>query len=80
MDGEYWKAGRILGIIVAFPTFIGGWWYATAEYGFLFGFGLGWLPGGILALIVYWLVVILWGPILLGLLGLFIYLRKTNQF
>lgn len=25
------------------------WWYCTSEYGFLFGFGLGWLPSGILA-------------------------------
>ena len=30
-------------------VFFCSWWYCTSEYGFLFGFGLGWLPSGILA-------------------------------
>lgn len=72
---DYWKTGTIFGAIAGIITFIGGWWYATAEYGFLFGFGLGWLPGGLLAIIVFFLVLVLWLPILVTLGGLFIYLN-----
>jgi hypothetical protein len=38
-------------------TFIGSWIYCTSKYGYLFGFGLGWLPsiilGGIVGLLVF---------------------------
>lgn len=33
-------------------TFCAAWMYCTAKYGFLFGFGFGWLPAGILAAIM----------------------------
>jgi hypothetical protein len=33
-------------------TFAAAWFYCAATYGFLFGFGLGWLPAGILACFV----------------------------
>ena len=51
-----------LGIIVALTTFVTAWVYCTIHYGFLFGFGLGWLPAGMLAATVgtvSWLVSLL---------------------
>lgn len=63
--------GFWLGLILAAPTFLGAWFYCTSEYGFLLGFGLGWLPSGILATIVFAVARFLW-KILLPLLALFI--------
>jgi hypothetical protein len=40
----------------------------TLAYGFLFGFGLGWLPAFFLALLVGGATVILWGPAVVLLL------------
>jgi hypothetical protein len=60
--GRWW-----LGIIVALATFVMAWAYCTIHYGFLFGFGLGWLPAGMLAAIVgvvSWLL----SPLAVGLL------------
>lgn len=37
--------------ITGFLVFIGTWIYCMATYGFLLGFGLGWLPALILAYI-----------------------------
>ena len=53
-------------------TFIAAYIYCTATYGFLLGFGLGWLPSGILAAIVGFAVVLLWGPVLLLVLYYFL--------
>jgi len=55
------------GIIVALATFATAWAYCSIHYGFLFGFGLGWLPASMLAAIVgaVWLLV---SPIAVGLL------------
>ena len=67
----YFDIGRVLGAIAAILTFIGAYIYCIATYGFLFGFGLGWLPSGILATIVFGAVTLLWAPaILLIALGL----------
>jgi hypothetical protein len=58
-DGVFNVGGGLLGIIVALATFVTAWAYCTIHYGFLFGFGLGWLPAGMLAAIVgavSWLV------------------------
>ncbi|HDS1649000.1 TPA: hypothetical protein QEL68_000696 [Stenotrophomonas maltophilia] len=43
--------------------FIGTWIYCIAEYGFLLGVGLGWLPSGIVATIVsfFWPLILLAG-------------------
>ena len=38
-----------LSAIIALATFVTAWVYCTIHYGFLFGFGLGWLPAGMLA-------------------------------
>lgn len=37
--------------ITSWIVFIGSWIYCIAEYGFLFGVGLGWLPSLIVAVI-----------------------------
>lgn len=62
-DSLYLRIGGALGVIPALATFIGGWWYCAATYGFLLGFGLGWLPSAILAAIVFFAIMILWGLI-----------------
>ena len=61
----YLGIGYILGSISAVLTFIGAYIYCVATYGFLLGLGLGWLPSGILAMIVFWAMAFLWGPALL---------------
>lgn len=38
-------------VITAFIVFIGSWIYCIAEYGYLLGVGLGWLPSIIVAVI-----------------------------
>lgn len=66
MDDELWyfQIGGCLGIVPALAAFVGGWWYCAATYGFLLGFGLGWLPALILALLVELAVTLLWVPAL----------------
>lgn len=60
----YGVAGLFLGWATGGITFLVAWIYCMSEYGFLFGFGLGWLPAAILAAIVGFVVRFLWGPIL----------------
>jgi len=58
-----------LSAIIALATFVTAWLYCTIHYGFLFGFGLGWLPASMLAAIVgalSWLVSPLAAGLLLG--------------
>ena len=62
-----------LSAIIALATFVTAWVYCAIHYGFLFGFGLGWLPAGMLAAIVgalSWLVSPLSAGLLLGSLSL----------
>jgi len=63
-EGYYLRIGGILGALIGTVTFIGAYIYCIASYGFLFGFGLGWIPSGIVALIVSQVVRFLWGPII----------------
>jgi hypothetical protein len=68
-DGVFNVGSGLLGIIVALATFVTAWAYCAIHYGFLFGFGLGWLPAGMLAAIagaVSWLVSPLAAGLLLG--------------
>lgn len=58
----YLLIGSLLGGLAAIASFLGSWIYCCATYGFLFGFGLGWLPSAILAPIVFFAVRWLWGP------------------
>lgn len=48
MDDAVYRIGFF---ITALITFIGSWIYCIAEYGFLLGVGLGWLPSIIVAVI-----------------------------
>lgn len=65
--------GVWLGGLMAVPVFLGAWIYCMSEYGFLFGFGLGWLPAGILGSMVFGVVRYLW-PTLLFCIGIIILL------
>ena len=61
-DWIYPVGAYITGLI----TFVVTWIYCIATYGFLFGFGLGWLPSIILA----YILGLLWPLILIGLIGI----------
>jgi hypothetical protein len=68
-DGVFNVGSWWLGMIVALATFVTAWAYCTIHYGFLFGFGLGWLPAGMLAAIagaLSWLVSPFAAGLLLG--------------
>ncbi len=64
----YWGGFWLTWIVV----FLGSWAYCTFTYGFLLGFGLGWLPSSILATIL----AFLWPVLLIGGLLLWLYLSK----
>ena len=65
----YVAIGYVLGAVAGVITLVGAYIYCVATYGFLFGLGLGWLPSIILAGMIGWAVVFLWGPaIVIGLL------------
>jgi hypothetical protein len=76
-DEWYWTVGNILGGLVAIISFIASWVYCASEYGYLLGFGLGWLPSIILAVILFFATKFLWGPVL-GLIGLAVLLEIRN--
>jgi hypothetical protein len=62
------KVDYYLGIgagLGGFVTFIGAYIYCIATYGFILGFGFGWIPSIIAAIIVSQVVHFLWGPIIL---------------
>jgi hypothetical protein len=77
----YLGAGAVLGFVIGFLTFVAAYIYCIATYGFLFGLGLGWLPSAILAGIVGWACVFLWGAVLalvlLSVFGLVTFLWPT---
>lgn len=57
--------GFWLGAVLAGLTFLGAWAYCASEYGFLWGFGFGWMASGIAAAIVYAFFRYLWRMVLL---------------
>lgn len=61
----YWAIGDWIGGTGWLIAFLASWWYCAATYGFLFGFGLGWLPSLILASLIALALKVLWGPALL---------------
>lgn len=61
--------GPVVGVITAIIAFLAAWVYCMANYGFLFGFGLGWLPAAILAVISGVAMRFLWPLVVLGLLA-----------
>lgn len=75
----YFAVGRILGGLAGIATFIGGWIYCVAHYGFLIGVSLGWIPAGICAAVVGGLVMFLWGLAALGALAWAINASQPSQ-
>lgn len=68
-DDEFYRlAGNSAGGLGAICAFFGGWIYCAQTYGFLFGFGLGWLPSAILAAIVFGVLRFLW-PVAILVIG-----------
>jgi hypothetical protein len=68
---RYVAAGVFIGRIAAVFVFMGTYWHLTTRYGFLLGFGLGWLPSGLLAILTFYLVASFWpGFLLLVLIGI----------
>jgi len=63
MSEEYLEIGRTHGIVVAVVVFFGVWIYCSITYGFLLGFGIGWLPSAICAFIAFLLTMVLWLPL-----------------
>lgn len=51
--------------ISSFVTFFATWIYCIAEYGFLLGVGLGWLPASIVAVVIgaVWPLIVLLGAL-----------------
>lgn len=66
----YLVIGHGLGAVAGIITFISAYIWCIANYGFLFGLGLGWLPSMILAWIVYGVTILLWGPAILCIAAL----------
>ena len=56
-------------------TFFSSWIYCTVTYGFLFGFGLGWIPSFILAAIVG----SLWPLIALAVMAFVVFLMLSSK-
>jgi hypothetical protein len=66
--GAYLVVGAIVGLLSAIAIFGGLWWWAANKYAFP-GFCMGWLPSGIAGWVAGWLMVGLWGPVLLAWLA-----------
>lgn len=70
-DDRYFGCGAMLAALPSLAVFIYSWWYCVDKYGFLLGFGLGWLPAGIAAALTFLAITLLWG-LILALAGLII--------
>jgi hypothetical protein len=69
-------------VVVKIIVFIGAWGWCALHYGFLFGFGLGWLPAGILAAIAASVAAVIW-PLVVILISVggfifFVYLAAQD--
>jgi hypothetical protein len=76
---SYLEIGVLLGWIAGILTFIAAYIYCIAAYGFLLGLGLGWLPSGILAVIVGFLTAFLWGPVLFAVCILVVFIILSTK-
>jgi hypothetical protein len=64
--GGYFVIGYGLGVVAGVITFVCAYIWCVANYGFLFGLGLGWLPSMILGWVVFGITFLLWGPAVLS--------------
>lgn len=69
---DYLGIGRLAGGLAAILVFAASWLYCISEYGFLVGVTLGWIPASIAAVVIGWLIMLLWGPLIA--VGLMIWL------
>ena len=53
--------------VASVVTFFGCWIYCISTYGFLLGVGLGWLPSGIVAAIVFPIAWAAWPAVAIGI-------------
>lgn len=58
---EGWKG--VAALITGALVFLGSWAYCIAEYGYLWGVGLGWLPSLIVGSLAASLWFVIWGGI-----------------
>ena len=56
----YTDLGWIFAVLTGPATLLAVWIYCAVTYGFLLGFGLGWIPALILALLVALATIFLW--------------------
>lgn len=70
-DELYLALGSMFGILLGLASFVGSWWYCVYTYGYLLGFGLGWLPSAILATIVFLALRYLWALFVTVIIYLF---------
>jgi len=65
--------------LIGFATFVSAYIDCIATYGFIFGFGPGWLPSGIVAAIVSQVERFLWGPIILLVALVVIFVARVGS-
>jgi len=71
--------GIPLAILSGITCFFCAWIYCSVSYGFLFGFGLGWLPSALLGLIVGVLTFIFLAPAAIGICALIAFYLYKNM-
>src|SRR5580700_5331313 len=62
--GRYFAIGASLGSVTGLVTLVLVWGWMTIHLG-LFGFLVGWIPGGLAAGALWLIMVVLWAPILI---------------
>jgi hypothetical protein len=71
--------GLWLGIALSGLIFVIAWFYCFVDYGFLLGFGIGWLPSGIMGAMVFGIARFFWKPIGLVILLAFLLVVAMNR-
>jgi len=64
----YTNLGWIFAALTGPATLLAVWIYCAATYGFLLGFGLGWIPALVLALLVVVATIFLWPLVVVAVL------------
>ena len=75
----YAMVGFGLGGLAWIVVFLSGWIYSSLTYGFLWGFGLGWLPSLIAATILAVLMRYIWPFFVLLACLAFLMFMKVNS-
>ena len=75
---KYLKIGVIAGRVVGGIAFLASYWYCIDTYGYLLGFGLGWLPSGILFVVTQWVTLWVWPLLVVGSAGVAFAIAYTS--